>query len=306
VIVEQARAEHAHFVRAGAHDLFAVVTEPSAAPLDVGVLILAGGRYGNTGGRNGVAGRLAASLSARGYHVMRIDYHGIGDSTGRIEEFVLHEPFVDDASAALGVLRAYGVDRVAVLGDCFGARTALATCTGPGGVDALVLVSLPWRDLARSDRKAHIVSSELTVTDYVRRGMTAGAVRKLATVEGRRQAFGLVRAKATQLRRRVDDRMAGIDVEPWVSRRVLEQLATVRDRRTPALLLYGRGPAEDYTHDFEAIRMMPAVAWLRGHDRIETRILDQPIAGYRNVVSQDEVVRAAPEWLDGVFVDGTH
>jgi hypothetical protein len=30
---------------------------------------------------------------------------------------------------------------------------------------------------------------------------------------------------------------------------------------------------------------------------VQARVLDQPIAGFRNVVSQDEVVRLAAEWF---------
>jgi pimeloyl-ACP methyl ester carboxylesterase len=292
--------ETAHYVRAGGEDLLAVVTEPTAPPRGAGVAVVCGGRFGNTSGRNGVGRRLAWALAAEGFHALRLDYHGVGDSTGSIEEFVLHEPYVDDLAAALETLRGYPVDRIGALGDCFGARTALATCAaGAGGdIDALLLVSLPWRDLARSERKAHIASSELSVGDYARKGVRPSTVLKLRDAGYRRAAARLVSAKGRQLARRVSDRAADVGVEPWVSRRVLDQLATVRTRGIPTLLLYGRGPAEDYTNDFERIRTMPGAAWLdEGATSVHPRVLDQPIAGFRNVVSQREVVRTAPGWF---------
>jgi pimeloyl-ACP methyl ester carboxylesterase len=305
--------ETAHYVRAGGEDLLAVVTEPTAPARGAGVAVVCGGRFGNTSGRNGVGRRLAWALAAEGFHALRLDYHGVGDSTGSIEEFVLHEPFVDDLAAALGTLRDQPVDRIGALGDCFGARTVLAACAAGaggaagGGIDALLLVSLPWRDLARSERKAHIASSQLSVGDYARKGVRPSTLLKLRDAGYRRAAARLVSAKGRLLVRRVADRAtsAAPGVEPWVSRRVLDQLGTVRSRQVPTLLLYGQGPAEDYTNDFELIRRMPGVAWLDdGASSVRTRVLDQPVAGFRNVVSQQEVVRTAVGWFADVLPAG--
>ena len=229
---------------------------------------------------------------------MRLDYHGVGDSTGSLDEFVLHEPFVDDLGAGVTVLHQHGVERIGALGDCFGARTALAACAADGGIATLLLVSLPWRDLARRDRKAHLVSSELTVADYARRGLRLGTLGKLRHADQRRGLARLVAAKGRELSRRVTDRVGRVQVEPWVSRRVMDQLETVNSAGIPTLVIYGRGPAEDYTHDFERIREMPALRWLSAPGgSVQARVLDQPIAGFRNVVSQDEVVRLAAEWF---------
>lgn len=290
--------ETAHYLPAGGEDLLAVVTEPTSPARGAGVVIVSGGRYGNTGGRNGVARRLAHALASAGFHSVRLDYHGVGDSTGSLDEFVLHEPFVDDLGAGVTVLRQHGVERIGALGDCFGARTALAACAADGGIATLLLVSLPWRDLARRDRKAHLVSSELTVADYARRGLRLGTLGKLRHADQRRGLARLVAAKGRELSRRVTDRVGRVQVEPWVSRRVMDQLETVNSAGIPTLVIYGRGPAEDYTHDFERIREMPALRWLSAPGgSVQARVLDQPIAGFRNVVSQDEVVRLAAEWF---------
>jgi pimeloyl-ACP methyl ester carboxylesterase len=299
---EAVPVESVHYVRAGGEDLLAVVTAPTAPSRRAGVVIACGGRFGNTSGRNGVGRRLAWALAGEGFHALRLDYHGVGDSTGSIEEFVLHEPFVDDLAAALGTLRNHPVDRIGALGDCFGARTVLATgaAGSGGGIDALLLVSLPWRDLARSERKAHIASSQLSVGDYARKGVRPSTLLKLRDAGYRRAAARLVSAKGRLLARRVADRATstGPGVEPWVSRRVLDQLTAVRSDQVPTLLLYGQGPAEDYTNDFELIRRMPGVAWLdEGATSVRTRVLDQPVAGFRNVVSQQQVVRTAVEWF---------
>ena len=292
-------AETAHYLRAEGEDLLAIATEPTASLRGAGIVILSGGRHGNTSGRNGVARRLAHRLAAAGFSSVRIDYHGVGDSSGSLEEFVLHQPFLADLEAAVALLRRRGIARIGLIGDCFGARTALAGAAADHDINALLLVSLPWRDLARRDRRAHMISSELSMADYTRRGLRLDTLRKLADTDQRRGMARLATSKVRLMSRRLSDVVGGVEVEPWVSRRVVTQLGDIHKRRTPTLLVYGRGPAEDYTHDFERIRSMPALRWLDDPGvSVRAEVLDQPIAGFRNVVSQDAVVRMAVEWFD--------
>jgi pimeloyl-ACP methyl ester carboxylesterase len=291
-------AEQAFFTSVGADQLFGVLTRPTVSPNGAGMVILAGGRYEQTSGRNRMARRLAHALAAEGFHVVRFDYHGVGDSTGVHQEFVLHEPYTDDLAAATAELRRAGVSRVAFLGDCFGARTALAGAATRDDVAAVLLVSLPWRDLARSNRKAHIQSSQLSAADYAKRGLSWRTLRRLSDPAARQAYARLAVAKVRHTARRVGDRLTGLDVPPWVSRRVIRQLSALRRRGTPVLLLYGRGPAEEYTSDFDELRVSPALAWLGAPgEPVSVQVLDQPIAGYRNIVSQDEVVAVARQWL---------
>jgi len=296
---EAAVTESARFMTSGRQELFAVVTRPSVEPRKVGVIILSGGRYGQTAGRNRVSRRLALGLAQQGFQVLRFDYGGIGDSTGVLGKFVLHKPFVDDLVAAVAELERFGVQEVALMGDCFGARTALAAAPVIESLSALLLVSMPWRDISHSDRKTHIASSQLSVADYVRRGLDVKVMRNLTDAPTRRAYRMLATARLGMLGRSLADRVQGIEVEPWVSRRVVRQLEEVRRRGVPTLLLYGTGPAEEYSLDFEKIRTSAAMSAVLGRpgDPIEVRILDQPVAGYRNLVSQDEVIAVATTWL---------
>jgi pimeloyl-ACP methyl ester carboxylesterase len=293
--------EQAFWADAGSNRLFGVMTLPSGAARGVGAVILAGGRYEQSAGRNRIARRLAHALAEEGFHVVRFDYHGVGDSTGAHEEFVLHEPFTDDLAAAASRLRRVGVSRLVLIGDCFGARTALAGAIERDDVAAMLLVSLPWRDLARSTRKADIQSSRLSVGDYAKRGLSWRVVRQLADPVARRAYSKLVVAKVRQLVRRMRDRLGGLDVPPWTSRRVIAQLSAARARRIPTLILYGRGPVEEYTADFDELAACAALAWIGAPgEPVQVETLDQPIAGYRNIVSQDEVVAVAKRWLPQV------
>jgi alpha-beta hydrolase superfamily lysophospholipase len=294
--------ERAFFAPAGADQLFGILTEPTSEPLGAGVVVLAGGRYEQTAGRNRIGHRLAHALAGEGLHVARIDYHGTGDSTGTHDVFVLHHPFTDDLAAAVAQLRAAGVSRIGVIGDCFGARTALAGAGTIEGIAALLLVSLPWRDLARTNRKAHIQSSKLSAGDFARKGLSRSVLAKLGDPAARQAYRKLAVTKVGHMTRRAVDAVSGVDVEPWVSRRVMRQMAFVRRQRIPTLLLYGSGPGEEYSHDFEVLRRSSSLSWLgaRG-EPVEVQVLDQPVAGFRNIVSQEEVLAVARRWFPSVL-----
>jgi pimeloyl-ACP methyl ester carboxylesterase len=127
------------FVPAGGERLSAVLCAPRGLIREPGVILLTGGNYTRTH-RNGMWGRAARSLAARGHPSIRLDYHGVGDSTGEVAAFRLDEPFDDDALAAAAFLRrATGVRTVVPVATCFGGRTALASAArDPAAVGAVI------------------------------------------------------------------------------------------------------------------------------------------------------------------------
>jgi pimeloyl-ACP methyl ester carboxylesterase len=82
---------------------------------------------------------MAARVSDAGFHVLRFDYHGAGDSAGDIEEACL-EGWLDDTAAAVAEMREIsGSPRVALVGLRLGATLAALAARRGGGVEALVL-----------------------------------------------------------------------------------------------------------------------------------------------------------------------
>ena len=82
---------------------------------------------------------LAARLAAAGFHVLRFDYQGTGDSAGEGNEAGV-EAWLGDVAAAMAEIReASGLPRVALVGLRLGATLATLAARRAGGVEALVL-----------------------------------------------------------------------------------------------------------------------------------------------------------------------
>lgn len=72
---------------------------------------------------------LAQSLSSQGYHVLRFDYRGTGDSSGEMCDFSI-EHWLDDIQMATSELRAVsGVDNISAVGLRIGGTLSLLSST---------------------------------------------------------------------------------------------------------------------------------------------------------------------------------
>jgi pimeloyl-ACP methyl ester carboxylesterase len=130
------------FVPAGGERLAAVICAPAGEPADLGVVLLTGGNYTRTH-RNRMWVRAARELAERGVPSIRFDYHGVGDSTGRVV-LQLETPLDADANGAADLLRsATGVSRLAFVSTCFGGRTAMAAAAQRKDVVSTTVFPLP-------------------------------------------------------------------------------------------------------------------------------------------------------------------
>ncbi len=116
----------------------AVVTEPDAPRDDLPAVVLLSSGIIHRPGPNRLYVRIARSLAARGYRVMRFDFSGIGDSGQRRDATPFVERAVGEAREAMDRLeREWGVTRFVLTGLCSGAvvayRTALVDPRVVGG-----------------------------------------------------------------------------------------------------------------------------------------------------------------------------
>lgn len=130
--------EHPVFVPFGAEHLAAVITSPEA-PRGL-VMLLQGGGGQSRSHRNRSWIRTARGLAERGIASVRMDYPGLGDSTGE-PRFDVESPPVEAATAVASVaLDALGVRTFAAVGNCIGIPTALEMAVRMDSCETVVCI----------------------------------------------------------------------------------------------------------------------------------------------------------------------
>jgi alpha/beta superfamily hydrolase len=193
--VSRAYDEYPVFVPAGEERLAAVICAPAGDLEDLGVVLLAGGNYTRTH-RNRMWVRAARELAERGVASIRFDYHGVGDSTGRVV-LELEAPLDADASGAADLLRrATGVSRLAFVSTCFGGRTAMAAAAQREDVVSTTVFPLPILTPASAPARAPLrrrIRQRIKRSDLGARLLRNPRVKRVRTqVAQRRETPALV------------------------------------------------------------------------------------------------------------------
>jgi dienelactone hydrolase len=108
------------------------------------VLLLAGAGISASG--NARCWVLAARrLSAAGHHVLRLDCTGVGDSPGAVPAWIPGSLAVADAGAGVEWL-AQRAEKIVIIGECYGARLALAAAPCRAEVRSVLAIAPPLWD----------------------------------------------------------------------------------------------------------------------------------------------------------------
>jgi dienelactone hydrolase len=142
----QAKDENFVYIPDGVDHVFGVLTEPVVKPSGLGVLLLPGLVYVLSTNRNRMFVDLARDLAGDGHRVLRIDYRGVGESTGVIGPYALDDPDPADVVGAVECLAAERRTDLVVVGSCFGARTAMHTLAEDARLRGMVLLAPPLGD----------------------------------------------------------------------------------------------------------------------------------------------------------------
>lgn len=118
--------------------LYGVYLPPKSTPRDAGVVLCY--PFGQEYMRAHRAYRqLALLLTKKGYHVLRFDYRGTGDSSGELDT-VTAPDWVEDVGIAVQELReSSGVKSITVVGLRLGALIAGAACARRDDIERLIL-----------------------------------------------------------------------------------------------------------------------------------------------------------------------
>jgi pimeloyl-ACP methyl ester carboxylesterase len=290
------------FVDAAGETLFAVCSEPEN-PGRVGVILLPAGGYTFTPQRNRWGVDLAHRLASLGHTTVRFDWKGIGDSTGSVDTFALDRPAVEDAEAALTLL---GSERRVLMGQCYGARTALAMAGTVDRLAGVVLISPPVRDHARGEGTATMKAYELSAGGYLKEG--AKRLRP-GMLTDRTELVRVARIGRAFLRARWQKATARFrtpDPTPWVSSPFLRQMEALITAATPTLLLYGSD--ENDFHEFTEARAGRLGGLLeRGAATVALEVIPGSVHALDRVEVQQAVIDRIEAWvgaLDGPAPQG--
>ena len=116
--------EYPIFVTSGGDHIAAVVTVPDSAPRTLALLLPGGGSPRSHKFR--LWTRTARRLAERDVASVRVDYPGLGQSTGSFTSDMRHLPMSQIRAIVDTVSDDLGVPTFAVVGNCLGARTGLA------------------------------------------------------------------------------------------------------------------------------------------------------------------------------------
>jgi pimeloyl-ACP methyl ester carboxylesterase len=250
----------------------AVLTVPDSDARGL-VQLLQGGGGQSRSHRNRTWIRLARGLADVGIASIRMDYPGLGDSTG-FPRFQIEAPPVGAAFAVARVgLEAVGVDRFALVGNCIGIPTALelapqmvsclgVACIVPVDIDPVMKA----RQLGRTAAATRAAGRRLPVLRRVVRDLRRRGVLRSRPLTGLRPEVGTILGTANVLI------LHGGTEESWT------RLRTQIDHLTNEL------------DDERAARLV-------------TRTLPSEGPGFRELRFQQAMVDACLEWLDELFPD---
>lgn len=290
--------------QAAGNDLLGIFTEPHERPRGVGAILTTGGAYIASPNRNRLSVRLARRLAEDGYHVLRFDYHGVGESAGTISGYPLDRPAVDDLTAAVRWCEAAGLHRLVLIGSCFGARTILATADRVSGLAGAALASTPLRDFEMGDRLPTRYAREMSLGQLVRKAFRPQVWRNILAPSSReahlKSRHIYVRTAAFKVKRMID-RLRGANGEgdgansDGFSDLFLTQFRRLEGRHIPVLMMYGTD--EDFYRDFRRAQegvlrdALPA-----GQTQVEIQTVDGVIHGFTTLKVQDAVVESTVAW----------
>ncbi len=287
---------------AGDDEIFGVFTEPLVTPRGIGVVLC-----NATSDRNRFIVRFARRLAGAGFHVLRFDYQGFAESSGRLTGTGLkhamitltspQEPFTRNLLGAVSEMRRRGVQRIAVVGRCFGARTALSGLRQIPDLVGMALLSLPLHGGGDAQHPTTRWALD-EVRSAARLGVGMRVLRGMFNPRRRERWMRKVRAAAGQLLKRPAATGDGQAAAAWVSEAVVGAARDALDRGVPLLFVYGR--LESVYRDFQQAQAGPLAFLGSAGDRVTVALFDGPANNLTNLKIQEDVMNRTQEWLEWI------
>jgi pimeloyl-ACP methyl ester carboxylesterase len=131
------------YLPAGDERVFGILTRPTGPANGTAVLCFHAGAQNLTSHRNRVYTRLCRDAAGAGYTALRMDFHGTGDSSGVLVDRGVSGQTLVDVDVAVQWLTELGVQRIVVVGTCWGGLVALVAAARHKAVVSAALISPP-------------------------------------------------------------------------------------------------------------------------------------------------------------------
>jgi pimeloyl-ACP methyl ester carboxylesterase len=234
-------------------------------------------------GRNRLRARFARYMAERGYHALRFDYTGVGESTGEYRRGNLKHPYSDEIRVAARWLVDAAPDHLMVVANCFGAWSTLTAASDLPPTEAICLINSPLgRD--HFDLRADEVS-RVSPMDALRRV----TLEKLRSPAHRRLYRKAVVAKIV--------RVFGSSPVASESYPYMTGLDELIERGTQVLLLYGD---DDFRRDLDFMMERGLHERLEGEKSVKVVCVPEHLRGCSALSAQDVMFDHIAPWLDEV------
>ena len=234
-------------------------------------------------GRNRLRARFARNLAERGFHSLRFDYVGVGESTGIYRKGDTRYPFAQDICAAADWLVGRAPDHLLIVANCFGGWSVLAAASDLPTPEGVCLINSP---LGRShvEVRAH-QSAGRPLMEGIRRinfeklrsPVHRDVYKKFLITKGRRW-FG-----PHPVRTRSAPYLKGLNV--------------LLSRNARVLLLYG---SDDFREDLDAVMRGTPGKRLISDPRVQVVCVEESFQGCVALTAQDVLFQRVAPWLEQV------
>ena len=308
------RFQHVSFRNRQGQTLHGMLHSPdSGTARGVCILLLSPGIKGRVGPHR-LYLKLADPLVAAGFHVLRFDYYGLGDSEGELGERVMADMYnsiqggryVDDTIAAMDwMAKQHGIKRFVGSGLCGGSISALLTAARDPRIEGLLGIGLPSTLEGGAENFDRFMSRGQLRQEgrgYLQRALRPDAWKRfLSGKSGYRLILRSVRELLLPSKSPPPTASAAVrdNANPLFAPAFLKVL----ESRLPVLLNFSSGDRHrfNFGEKFEE-RHAGAIARI-GHP-YQVRLIE----GANHVMSDprwiDEMLRVTREWLDRHFPAG--
>jgi pimeloyl-ACP methyl ester carboxylesterase len=264
--------------KSGEHELYGVLHRAGSGPDDTTAVIFLSGWSGCRLGPHRMFVKTARRLCSEGYHCLRFDFAGRGDSEGETDAATITS-MANDAGCAMDFLKQQlGCSNFILLGICSGGKVAISSASRDERVQKLVLWSAePMGQLAEGTRRSR--KTLFMLGQYLTKLLNPRTWRKILT--GQVNA-GMVRKAVVSCEQASPEERKAEAV-------ILKEFSSYRGK---ALLIYGANDPETRmaSEGYEALCESEGIAH-------ESHRIEGANHSFYSLEWEKQVVDLTAEWL---------